>query len=575
MKNQALLRILRAFTILFAMFTIAGCSGPIKKESKTSFVVQEWDGPKPWTGKPIVNDPDDFQFVIIADLHGGNRPGIFEKAVEKINLMNPEFVLSVGDLIDGYTEDEYLVDKQWDAFEEQIAPLGMRFFFVPGNHDLSNDMMTEKWEERFGRSYYHFVYRNVLFLCLNSEDPPSHQMSDAQVEYVAKALDENRNARWTMVFMHKPLWLSENTGWEKIEAMLVDRPHTVLAGHRHSYVKYERHGQSYIRLATTGAGSSLAGYRYGRFDHITWVTMRDEGPLIANLDIHGILDEDIVTEEIAPLLDGNWIRIGEVVSDKKQFDSGTAEIGLENPSSLPLMVDVKFGENKDVTITPSTLNLVIPPKSSETVQFSIESRRPINIGGIESLDLEINAVLHQEGGPPLELNNIIHFIHFRGNWEGPQMVRNGSFTRGLKYWTFWKAEPETGSSEVISGELLVDVAEKGDNPNIGIWQGIGGLRTNTTYRFSLRARGVDSPNEIIVKFTDDLDKLMNIVVDGKTGDTHLIKVSEAMSPLEFDFKIEGESDSYKAWLNIGFGSAGKIYLDNVSVKEVLNSSGEQ
>ena len=136
------MRYLRAFTILVAMFTLVGCSGPIKKESKTSFVIPDWDGPKPWTGKPIVNDPDDFQFVIIADLHGGNRPGIFEKAVEKINLMNPEFVLSVGDLIDGYTEDEYVVDKQWDAFEQLIAPLGMRFFFVPGNHDLSNNIMT-------------------------------------------------------------------------------------------------------------------------------------------------------------------------------------------------------------------------------------------------------------------------------------------------------------------------------------------------------------------------------------------------------------------------------------------------
>ena len=184
------MRYLTTFTILVATISLAGCNGPIKQENRISFVVQEWDGAKPWTGKPIVNDPDEFQFVVISDLHGDNRPGIFEKAVEKINLMNPEFVLSVGDLIDGYTNDEYVVDKQWEAFEKLIGPLGMRFFFVPGNHDVSNDMMTEKWEERFGRSYYHFVYRNVLFLCLNSEDPPSHRMSDAQVEYVAKALHD-------------------------------------------------------------------------------------------------------------------------------------------------------------------------------------------------------------------------------------------------------------------------------------------------------------------------------------------------------------------------------------------------
>jgi predicted phosphodiesterase len=562
------MRYLTTLTILVTAITLAGCNGLNKQESRTSFVVQEWTGPKPWTSKPIVNDPDDFQFVVISDLHGDNRPGVFEKAVEKINLMNPEFVLSVGDLIAGYTNDEDVIDEQWEAFEKQIAPLGMRFFFVPGNHDLSNDMMTEKWEDRFGRSYYHFVYRDVLFLCLNSEDPPSHRMSDAQVEFVAKALDENRNVRWTMVFMHKPLWLSEGTGWEKIEAMLVDRPHTVLVGHRHSYVKYVRHGRSYIRLATTGGESSLRGNRFGEFDHITWVTMKDEGPQIANLDLQGILGEDIVTEEITPLLDGSWARTGEVVSDQRLFESDTTEIALENSSSMPLRVDLKFAENKDVTITPLTLNLTIPPNSSETVQIAIKSSNPLNISDIESLDLEIDATLLREGRSPLELKDT-HFIHFRGNWEGPQRATDGGFVRGLQHWTFWKEKPEIGSAEVISGELVVDVTEKGGIWNIGIWQGVGDLRTDTTYRFSLRARGVDSSNEIAVQFTDDLDDPMNIVVDGKTQDTHFIKASEAMGAFEFDFKVEGESDSYAAWLNIGFGSAEKIYIDDVSLKKVV------
>jgi len=392
------------FTILVTIITLAGCNEPVEQDTKSLFVVQEWDGPKPWTGKPILNDPDDFQFAIIADIHGGNRPGIFEKAVEKINLMNPEFVLSVGDLIDGYTDDESLVDKQWKAFEKQVAPLGMRFFFVPGNHDLSNNMMTKKWEDRFGRSYYHFVYRNVLFLCLNSEDTQPHHISDGQVEYVAKALAENKNVRWTMVFMHKPFWLTKKIGWEKIEAMLVDRPHTVLAGHRHSYAKYVRHGQSYIKLATTGGGSALAGYQYGSFDHITWVTMKDEGPLIANLDIHGILNEDIVTEEVATLLAGSWVRPGKIVPDEKLSNSGTAEIALENPSSWKLKVNVKFAEHKDVTITPSVADLVISPKSSQTVKVAIKSAAPLNSDNIESLKFEVNAELKQDEHPSIELN---------------------------------------------------------------------------------------------------------------------------------------------------------------------------
>ena len=60
---------------------------------------------KPWTDLDFYNDPDNFQFAIVTDRNGGNRPGIFTDAVSKINLLYPEFVLSVGDLINGYTRD--------------------------------------------------------------------------------------------------------------------------------------------------------------------------------------------------------------------------------------------------------------------------------------------------------------------------------------------------------------------------------------------------------------------------------------------------------------------------------------
>jgi predicted phosphodiesterase len=564
------MRYLKMITILFIIIASAGCNESIDQKSDASFVFQDWNEPKPWTSKPFLNDADEFQFAIISDLYGDNRPGIFEKAVEKINLMHPEFVLSIGDLIDGYTDDEQVVDKQWKTFEKQVAPLAMRFFFVPGNHDLSNNMMKEKWEQRFGRTYYHFVYRNVLFLCLNSEDI-SRTIGNAQIDYVGKALDENKNVRWTMVFMHQPMWLSENTGWKKIEAMLAGRPHTVLAGHRHSYAKYVRNGQSYIMLATTGGGSKLTGYQYGSFDHITWVTMKDQGPLIANLDLDGILDEDIVTEEIAPWLVDPWYKIGEVVSEKRLFESGTTKIDFKNPLNLPLGVDLQFSKNKDVTVTPSSFNLTIPPKSSSTVDILVRSPDQRDVDDIESLELKITSVLRREGHPVLEQENT-HYIHFRGKWQGSQMINNRRFDRGLQHWTISKAAPQTGSAEVISEQLVVEAADRGDHWNIGVWQDIGPLQANTNYRFSLRAGGVDSTDQIAVQFTSNDDKPIKIVIDDKTEDTHLIKVSQTMELFSFDFKIERQSGSPWAWLNIGCGSAKKLYIDDVSLRKIIDPS---
>ncbi len=40
------------------------------------------------------------------------RPGIFESAVEKLNLMQPEFVMSVGDLVQGHGESNPITDEE-------------------------------------------------------------------------------------------------------------------------------------------------------------------------------------------------------------------------------------------------------------------------------------------------------------------------------------------------------------------------------------------------------------------------------------------------------------------------------
>ena len=117
--------------------------------------------PLPWTNLDLNNDPKNFQFLILTDRTGGNRPGVFEQGIEKINILQPEFVLSVGDLIDGYTDDPLIVKEQWNEFDALIDKLEMPFFYVPGNHDITNKMMEDMWVERFGSTYYYFVYRDV------------------------------------------------------------------------------------------------------------------------------------------------------------------------------------------------------------------------------------------------------------------------------------------------------------------------------------------------------------------------------------------------------------------------------
>ncbi|MCB0639194.1 MAG: metallophosphoesterase, partial [Lewinella sp.] len=305
------------------------------------------EGAKPWTSLDLNNEADNFQFIIVTDRTGGHRPGVFEDAVHKINLLQPEFVMSVGDLIEGYTDDVAQLDREWNEFTGFTDQLQMPFFYVPGNHDLTNAVQERVWEERFGPTYYHFVYRDVLFLCLNSEDQlrgaGRGTLSDEQFDYVQRVLAEHEEVRWTMLFMHQPLWLYEETErWREVEALLAERKHTVFVGHVHHYVKYERNNGRYYTLATTGGGSNLRGPQLGEFDHVTWVTMTEEGPIMANLALSGIWRDDVVTEKdygfLTTLEARKPVRLIPPFTDAAEFTGGTLQLRLENPADIPVLV---------------------------------------------------------------------------------------------------------------------------------------------------------------------------------------------------------------------------------------------
>ena len=141
---------------------------------------------KPWTHLDFYNDPKNFKFAIVSDRNGGMRPGIFPDAVRKLNLILPEFVMSVGDFISGNTADRATLEKEWAEFDAELKPLKVPFFFVPGNHDINNDVMRDVWNERSGVPYYSFVYKNVLFLALDSTGEKGDIVPAAQVESMKK-----------------------------------------------------------------------------------------------------------------------------------------------------------------------------------------------------------------------------------------------------------------------------------------------------------------------------------------------------------------------------------------------------
>ena len=286
---------------------------------------------KPWTSENFKDDPANFQFAVIGDRTGGaDHRGVFERAMDQLNLLQPEFVINVGDLIEGYSKDPDKLAAQWDEVDGMLSKLEMPFFRTAGNHDLSNDTMVEVWRARHGPTYYHFVYRDVLFLVLNSEDPPraapedieekielynrlqvedpekAREMldefmatvasylgkpasfSDRQVAYVKKALADNPDVRWTFLFLHEPAWENPSESFLAIEQLIQNRSYTFVAGHLHYYDIEERFGRDYITMGPAGASFHKDGP--GNVDHILWVTMTNDGPRVAQVTLDGIYD---------------------------------------------------------------------------------------------------------------------------------------------------------------------------------------------------------------------------------------------------------------------------------------------
>lgn len=285
-------------------------------------------GPVPWTDVAFDNDPEIFTFALFSDLTGGEREGVFAVAVEQLRLLRPELILNVGDLTEGGTDDRVQLERQWDSFDDRAQRARAPVFHTGGNHDLGSPLQWDVWEQRYGRRYYHFIYKDTLFLVLDTEDNPAEfqqyidairteadavvaergwdalpetaygqleervtgRVSAEQAAWFEGVIAANPDVRHTFLLMHKPAWERPNEeNFARIEAALADRPYTVFHGHVHAYGYEQRQGRDYIRLATTG-GVQIEGAEQA-FDHVTLVTVSDDGVDIVNLRLDGILDK--------------------------------------------------------------------------------------------------------------------------------------------------------------------------------------------------------------------------------------------------------------------------------------------
>ena len=297
----------------------------------------------PWSHLNYQNDAQDFRFAIIPDRGGGDCRGAFTNALRCADLMHPDFVMSVGDLINGFAGSAQGYRRQQGQLTNFVSKVRAPFFYVVGNHDIcvntssqtnAYELSRAAWHEHFGeRTYYSFVYKNCLFVVLDTMDgrdsfKKTVGMSAEQHAWLRQTLAEHKDVRWTCLFLHCPdEW--DTAEWKKLETeVLVPRGrYTVFAGDWHTYFHVKRHGFDYYVLSVAGGVSGMAwshgekeldklyGQEYGEMDHITWVTMTANGPEVVNLKLDGILPGDYLNR--ATSKDDTCLRVMDVPPDPK------------------------------------------------------------------------------------------------------------------------------------------------------------------------------------------------------------------------------------------------------------------
>jgi predicted phosphodiesterase len=322
---------------------------------------------------------EDFHFAIIGDRTGGHVAGVYEEIVGEVNRLQPDVIVSVGDQIEGYTEDVPTLEAQWDEYWGIAGGLAAPFYICPGNHDIYNDVMLGVWKARTGREpCYSFDYEGVHFAVLDTgrwESSEQWLAESGYREWLEKDLARHKKDRLTVVVYHVPYWfdtLAEGEPDPLHEIFKQNGVDAVFNGHFHLYAAAEYDGIPYTIVGSSGGDyGDEAEYR-GAFFQYVWCTVRGDELSWTVFKKDSARPPDVVlASDIKTInrVETEYVRV-------PSFRLEGAEAGLacaayvKNGTAEAIAVPISWDVPANWAVEPATADVALAPGESAEVEFA-------------------------------------------------------------------------------------------------------------------------------------------------------------------------------------------------------------
>lgn len=319
------------------------------------------------------------RFAILGDRTGDHQEEVYEAIVAEVERMRPDLVMTVGDHIEGYISDTVEMNKQWDEYFGIIKALTMPIHFTPGNHDITSNAMEPTFRARVGEPYHSFDYRGIHFVVLdNSRTENTSEVAEVQINWLKDDLAKNRNACYTVVFLHKPFWyktLGDGQPDALHEIFKANGVDAVFTGHFHTYFSAEFDGIQYTSIGSSGGDTEESPdgllYQFG------WVTVDGAGVHAVPIKKDAVLPWNVQT--LADARASSTVKSFGIsfaqplkLTDELTLADGVVTVRVHNPIVNTEWSDtLRWNAPQGWTITPSVYPFTLGADSTITSQFTI------------------------------------------------------------------------------------------------------------------------------------------------------------------------------------------------------------